>query len=213
MPQHRITDQLAAAGPSPPARRETLRGERSVLPAGRVQVAAQLPADRRWATTQLGGDHPHREPATMQVADPDPLVLGQVPRRDLRLRHARHWRIVQPPATAAGHCAPVSPTFSRPPVHPDGPARLSIRDTLSDQPREPLPLRRLRRRTRPTTTHHNSRLPQALQRSLETARLALAPPVAGNCVGRPLGLMSRCGVAGFVDSRTDAHEALLCGLS
>jgi hypothetical protein len=46
-------------------------------------VAAQLPADRRWAATQLGRDGPDRTPLPLQIRDQDTLVFGQVPRRNL----------------------------------------------------------------------------------------------------------------------------------
>ena len=67
--QHRIAQQLAAAGPGPAAGSQPLRGERPVLPAIRVPVAAQLPADRRRAPAQPGRDPPHRPTAPMQICD------------------------------------------------------------------------------------------------------------------------------------------------
>ena len=159
-----IAGQLAPPRPGPPRGRHPLRGERPVLPAGRVKVAAQLPADRGRAPTHLPGDRAHAPAAPMQISDRHPLVLGQEPRRDLPRRRVDHRRIMQPPSTAADHRAPVSPPLPRSRVDPHHPTRLQARHPRGDQPRELLPLRHLRRRTRPTTTRHpNSRAPQALR--------------------------------------------------
>jgi putative transposase len=60
LPQHRVVDQLPTAGTSSSVSGQPLRGDRPVPPAARVPVAAQLPADRRRATVQLGRDRAHR---------------------------------------------------------------------------------------------------------------------------------------------------------
>lgn len=90
-------------------------------------------------------------------------------RDDVRPRRADHGWMVQPPTTAAGDGAPVSPTLPGPWIHPDDPARLRVRDPPRDQPPEPLPLRRLWSRTRPTMNHRDSRTTPVLRRLLETA--------------------------------------------
>src|SRR5664279_3407689 len=111
----------------------------------------------------------------MQVSDAHALVLGQVPSRDLRLPRSDHGWIVQLHAPAAGDCPPVSPTFPGPRVDTHNPARLRVGDATRDQPCEPFPLLRLRRRTRSTVAHPNSRTPPVLRRSLETAQLNSDP--------------------------------------
>jgi hypothetical protein len=112
---------------------------------------------------------PHRKPLPMQVSDAHPLLFGRIPRRDLSPPRTDHRRIVQPPAAAAGDRAPVSPPFPRSRIDTHHPARRAG-DTLRDQPCEPPTLRRLRRRTRPTTNRRNSPIPPVSRRSLESAR-------------------------------------------
>jgi hypothetical protein len=68
--EHRVADQLAAPRSCPARGGQALRGERPVVPAGRVQVAAQLTADRGRAATGGSGDGPHPQPAWRRSAIP-----------------------------------------------------------------------------------------------------------------------------------------------
>ena len=118
-PDARPRRRPVGAGPVRQAQRPTRQGiasagaqathcqplcrERPVLTAVRVAVTAQLPADRRRAATQSGRDRPYPKTLTLQVGDADPLVLGQVPRRDLPLTRVDHCRIVQPPTARTAH--------------------------------------------------------------------------------------------------------------
>ncbi len=167
--QHRVIDQLAATGPCPPIHGQPLRGERAVLTAAFVTVAAQLPTHRRRTPAHLDRDRPHRQTTPLQIRNPDPIVLRQVPRRDLRLPHRDHGRIVQPPPRTARDFPPAPPACPGPPIDPHHPARLSVGHPARDQPRELLTLLRLRRHSWSTTNHRNSRTPPVLRRSLETA--------------------------------------------
>ena len=156
-----VGDELARLRPCPPLLGQPLRRVRAVRAAVRIDVAAQLPAHRRRIAAQLAGDRPHAFTGTAQVRDAHPLVLGQEPCRDLPLpRNTDHGRIVQPPTAAAGDCSAVSPTFARPPVDTDDPARLRVTDAPRDQRGVLLTLGGLRRRTRPTPAcHRNSSNP------------------------------------------------------
>jgi hypothetical protein len=89
LPQLRIAGQLAAAGPSPALGGEPLCGEGPVLATGRVGVPAEFAADRGRAARHRDRDRPDPAPGPMQIGDPDPLILGQVPRRDLALHDAK----------------------------------------------------------------------------------------------------------------------------
>jgi len=79
--QHRVAGEFRLFGPPTPLRGEDLRVERAVL-ACRVQVAAQLTADRRRRPTQRLTDHGRTVTAAGHVGDPHPFVLGQEPGRD-----------------------------------------------------------------------------------------------------------------------------------
>jgi DNA-binding CsgD family transcriptional regulator len=68
-------------------------------------------------------------------------------------------------------CPAVSPAFPGPRIDTDDPTRLGARDAAGDQPSELLTLRGLRCRTRPTVSHRNSQVLQALRRSLELTLL------------------------------------------
>jgi hypothetical protein len=72
-----IAGELAPPGSGAAGDRHPLRGERPVLPAGRVEVAAQLAADRGRAAAHLPGDCTHTLPAPMQLGDRQPFVLTQ----------------------------------------------------------------------------------------------------------------------------------------
>jgi len=184
--QHRISVQLAATGPAPAPGGQPLRRERAVLPAAWLAVAAQLPADRRRAASQFCRDGPHAQPGPAQIRDAHPVLLRQVPRRDLRLTRAGHGWIVHPPAAAAGDCAAESPAFPRLRVHPHDPARLRATDTSRDQPREQLSFSSLWCPTRQTAHHRNSRTTRVLRRSLESAE-----PTAAD-TGRRRATSSHC---------------------
>ena len=99
-----------------------------------VAGAAELAADRCRAARHRDRDRPDPVPGPMQIGDPDPLVLGQVPRRNLPLATVDHRRIVQPPAIAAGDCPAVSPAFPGPRIDTDDPTRLGVRDAAGNQP-------------------------------------------------------------------------------
>ena len=170
LPQHLITGDLARPRPGPPPDSQLVRGERPVLAAARVPVAAQLPADRRRAPARVLRDRPHPGPGPAQVRDPDPLIFRQIPRRDLPPARSGHGSIMQLPAVPGSDRAAVSPPFPGPPVDPDDPARLRISEPLRDQTRKLLPLLNLRRPTRPpATSHRNSRTHRVLRRPLEIA--------------------------------------------
>jgi hypothetical protein len=130
--QHVIIHDLAATWPGPTIYRQLLRHERPILPALGIPVAAQLPADRRRTPADLGSDRPDRVPLSAQVGDSDPLVLRQIPLRDLDLSGGDHWRIVQPATVCSDDRAAVSPTLPRPNVDPHDPARLRIGDAPPD---------------------------------------------------------------------------------
>ncbi len=169
--QRLIAGDLARPGPGPPPGGQLVRGERPVPPAARVTVTPQLAADRRRAAAQPFRDRPHPRPALAQIRDLHPLILRQIPWRDLPPDRPRgdHGSIMQLPAVPGRDRAAVSPPFPGPPVDPDDPARLRIVKALRDQPRELLALLRLRQRTRPTTPHRNPRTHRVLRRPLETA--------------------------------------------
>jgi hypothetical protein len=147
-----------------------VRGERPVLAGARVPVPAQLPADRRRTAACTLRDRPHPGPGPAQVRDPDPLILRQIPRRDLPPARSGHRSIMQLPAVPGSDRAAVSPPFPGPPADPDDPARLRITEPLRDQTRIMLSLLNLRRPTRPpATSHRNPRTHRVLRRPLEIA--------------------------------------------
>src|SRR5262249_21815470 len=86
-----------------------------------------------------------------------------------------HGWIVQSPTATDGDCPPVSPTFTRAAVDPNDPARLGEAHAPLDQRGVLLPLRRLRRGSRPTPPRHrNSSNPRVLRLSLESADQAVS---------------------------------------
>ena len=170
--QRLVAGDLASPGPGPPPSGQLVRGERPVPPAARITVPPQLAADRRRAAVQPFRDRPHPGPGPAQVRDLHPLILRQIPWRDLAPDRPRgdHGRIMQPPAVPGCDCAAVSPPFPGLPVDPDDPGRLRITEALRDQPRELLTLLNLRRPTRPSSTsHRNPRTTRVLRRPLEIA--------------------------------------------
>jgi len=88
------------------------------------------------------------DPAPDPVADHDPLILGQEPRRQQR-RRGGHGLIVQLGTRTGGDRAPVPPTCPGAPIDPHHPARLGVADPPGDQPGELLALPRQRLRPWP----------------------------------------------------------------
>jgi hypothetical protein len=78
--QHRVQDDLPGPPAGPTLHRKAVRRERSISTARRVSISPQLPADRRRTAAHASRDVPHPAPGSMQVADLDPFVLGQIPR-------------------------------------------------------------------------------------------------------------------------------------
>jgi hypothetical protein len=46
------------------------------VPAAGRRVAPQFAGDRRWRSTESGGDRAHAQPAPTEIGDLDTLVLG-----------------------------------------------------------------------------------------------------------------------------------------
>jgi len=118
--------------PAPPRRREPL-GSGYPVAATRAGVAGQLPAHRRRAPADLGGDQPRTHPGPVQVRNHAPLVLGQVAGTDGLETGAEHRWIVQDTTGAGGDAAPEPPPgpgLARTPRQgPDEPAQTSRRPT------------------------------------------------------------------------------------
>jgi len=74
VPQHAVLGQFARSGPGPPGQRLAVRTERPVVP-GAADVAPDLPADRRGASAQLGGNGPLGVARREQVTELDPFLL------------------------------------------------------------------------------------------------------------------------------------------
>ena len=207
--QHRVVDQLAAAGACPPLDGQPLRGERPIPPTARIPITAQLPTDRRRVALQLAGDRAHRAPGPAQIGYTDPLILRQVTRRDLPSPHADHSWIVTPAPVPSRDCAPQPPACPGLAIDTDQLTRPPIAHPLSDQPSELFTLLHIRGRTPPTTTRHsNSRTPPVLRRWLETA-----PSRWGQLrLSRPRPLAPGLNPLAYFSSRTGsrASQALDC---
>ena len=164
--QLRVGDELARLRPCPPLLGQPLR---------RVRTVRRCSSDRRCAAVP-GSPSPDRGPAhgrspellhqhgagqrsrTRSSSDRNRAEISRF------RRNTDHGRIVQPLTAAAGDCSAVSPTFARPAVDTDDPARLRVADAPRDQRGVLLPLRRLRRRTRSTSAcHRNSSNPRVLR--------------------------------------------------
>lgn len=76
-----VAGDLGLFGSRPSLRGKDLGVERAVL-AGRVQVAAQLTADRRRGPAQRLADHGRAVTPAGHVGDPDPFLLREEPGRD-----------------------------------------------------------------------------------------------------------------------------------
>ena len=179
--QHLIAGDLARPRPGPPLHGQLVRGERPVLrrcPGPRLRRSSRLIVDG--LRPSLLRDRPHPRPGPAQVRDPHPLILRQIPRRDLPPDRPRadHGSIMQLPAVPGGDRAAVSPPFPGPPVDPDDPARLRIVEALRDQPRELLTLLGLRRRTRPTAPPSQPPNPSSVATTARNRRVKVGPTQA-----------------------------------
>ena len=76
-----VLGQLPYLGPRSARGRVLLGPERLVVTGLWITVVLYLPTDRRGASAELGGDHPDGMAGDQAVADSDPLLLGQQPRR------------------------------------------------------------------------------------------------------------------------------------
>jgi hypothetical protein len=179
-PQHRISGDLTRPRPGTPPHSQLVRGERPVLATARIPVPAQLTGDRRRTAAYLLRDRPDTVSRLAQIGDPYPLLLRQVPVRDLPDTPARprgdHSSIMQLPAVTSRDCAAVSPPFPGPPVDPDDPARLRVVVSLRDQPRILLALLDLRQHPRSPAVPSQPRTCRVLRRPLETAAEGFQQP-------------------------------------
>ena len=116
--QHRIVHATCPRpGRARRSRRKPLRGERPVLPADRVAVAAQLPADRRRVAAHLAPRSRARRALPgagrrSRPARPRTGTAARSPASGVLITGG----IVQPPAAAAGDRAPESPALPGSPV-------------------------------------------------------------------------------------------------
>lgn len=80
--QHLLLEEGHEDGETRPQAATAMGVEGAALPGG-MQVASQFPTNRRRGASQLSPDRGRPQAAAGQVKDPDALVLGQEPGRDL----------------------------------------------------------------------------------------------------------------------------------